>query len=516
VSGARGRRLAALDARVQGLEQPSPGRPHGPRPYAGTFLDFLADAELAGPTWVTWATFWKAVDAVPLTPAELAVFTRHTGRTRPPAAPVREAWLVCGRRSGKSRMMAARAAWTGIRRDWRTVLARGERATIPLIAADRTQSTVALHYLRGLFELPAFAPFVRKVLSEEVELRTGATVTVHTCSYRSVRGITCPVVIGDETAFWSSDDGAASPDAEVLLALRPTLSTIADGLLLAGSTPYSRAGAVWKAFERHFGRDDADVLVWNADVASMNPGIDPALVRAAFVDDAASAASEYGQEGRVAFRTDVEAFLPLEVVQAVTVPGRFELPPVLPGPARDRDPRAVPPPVYVGFVDAAGGTGGDSFTCAVAHPEGERVILDALRERRPPFSPTDAVEEISALLRSYRLGTVTGDRWAGGWVPEAFRRAGIEYRAAERVKSDVYRDALALFTARRVELLEHGRLQRQLVALERRVGRGTGRDVIDHGPHGNDDCANAACGALLAAADRARADLLPGGFRFDL
>jgi hypothetical protein len=41
----------------------------------------------------------------------------------------------------------------------------------------------------------------------------------------------------------------------------------------------------------------------------------------------------------------------------------------------------------VGFVVAAGGSGRDAFTLEIAHRDGDRVILDALPERRPPFSP---------------------------------------------------------------------------------------------------------------------------------
>jgi len=504
----RSRRLAALERNVAALERPGPERPRGPAPWPGTFLDFLAAAELDGPSWQAWATFWKAVDHVPLSPAELEVFRAHTGRQLPPASPVREAWLVCGRRSGKSRMMAARAAWTAIRRDWRQALSRGETAIIPLIAADRTQATVALHYLRGLFELPAFAPFVGRVLMEEVALRTGCTIAVRTCSYKSVRGITCPCVLGDEVSFWASDDGAASPDGEVLTALRPTMSTIPDGLLLGGSTPYARSGMVWRMFERHFGKDDATVLVWNADVASMNPTIDPQLVSAAFADDALSAASEYGQEGRVSFRTDVEQFLSLEVVTAATVAGRYEL---APWPTRDRDPRRGPPPVYAAFCDPSGGSS-DSMTLAVAHLEGDHAVLDVVRETRPPFSPDACVEQFAQVLRSYGLSLVDGDFYGGLWPTEAFSRHGITYRRSAKPKSTIYLEALPLLNANRVELLDLPRLRVQLLQLERKTSRG-GKDSVDHGAGQHDDLCNAALGALLLAAGRASE--LPGGFWFN-
>jgi hypothetical protein len=47
-------------------------------------------------------------------------------------------------------------------------------------------------------------------------------------------------------------------------------------------------------------------------------------------------------------------------------------------------------------------------------------VLDCLRERRPPFSPDDAVHEFSGLLKSYGVTTAESDRWGGDWVAESF------------------------------------------------------------------------------------------------
>jgi hypothetical protein len=37
-------------------------------------------------------------------------------------------------------------------------------------------------------------------------------------------------------------------------------------------------------------------------------------------------------------------------------------------------------------------------------------VLDAVRERKQPFSPEDVVAEFAALLKSYGVTKVTGDR----------------------------------------------------------------------------------------------------------
>src|SRR4029453_17885011 len=71
--------------------------------------------------------------------------------------------------------------------------------------------------------------------------------------------------------------------------------------------------------------------------------------------------------------------------------------------------------------------------------------------------------------------------------------------ASEKVKSQLYLDLMPLVNSTACVLLDDERLVRQLISLERRTGRGTGRDIIDHPPGGHDDVANAAAGALVMA-----------------
>jgi hypothetical protein len=223
----------------------------------------------------------------------------------------------------------------------------------------------------------------------------------------------------------------------------------------------------------------------------MNPSVDEAVIAAAYEADEPSAAAEYGAE----FHRDIESYVSREAVDTVVVPGRHERPPV----------SGV---VYTAAVDPAGGSGADSMTLAIAHTE-ERdgaaiAVLDCLRERRPPFSPESVVGEFCETLKFYGIAEVTGDRFGGEFCREPFRKAGIEYKLAEKPKSDVYRETLPLLNSKRVELLDHTRLRTQLLALERRTARG-GRDSIDHGPgaSAHDDVINAAALALWIASQAA-------------
>jgi hypothetical protein len=212
----------------------------------------------------------------------------------------------------------------------------------------------------------------------------------------------------------------------------------------------------------------------------MNPTIDAEIIREAYEADPENAASEFGAE----FRRDIASFVDRAVVEALVVSGRFELPPMAGA-------------VYSAFVDPSGGSA-DSMTVAIACRNRDgRGILVAVREVRPSFSPEAVVGEFAALLKMYRVYRVIGDRYAGEWPREQFRKHGIDYLPSEKTKSDIYRELLPVLNSGRVELLDHPRLMAQFCGLERRTARG-GRDSIDHAPGAHDDIANAAAGALVA------------------
>ncbi|MGE0703608.1 MAG: hypothetical protein AB7P22_06675 [Vicinamibacterales bacterium] len=140
------------------------------------------------------------------------------------------------------------------------------------------------------------------------------------------------------------------------------------------------------------------------------------------------------------------------------------------------------------------------MTLAIAHRDTRtgRGVLDLVLERRAPFSPEAVVDDFVATLRHYGVSTVVGDKYAGEWPRERFAKCGITYRTSDAPKSDLYRDFAPLANAGRCELLDQPVLQRQLLALERKVSR-AGKDSIDHPPRGRDDVSNSVAGALVLA-----------------
>jgi hypothetical protein len=430
-------------------------------------------------SWKSWFSFLAALFGLEMDEDQSRIFTECTRREELPTEPVKEAWLVIGRRGGKSFILALTAVFLAAFKDWRPYLNMGERATIMIIAADRKQSRVIMRYVKGLLQaVPMLSQLVEAERSESIDLNCRVSIEIHTCSFRAVRGYTVVAALLDEVAFWR-DENSANPDTEVLTAVKPAMATIPGAMLLCASSPYASRGALWEAYQRYYGKE-GPVLVWQAETRVMNPTVPARLVDEAIEADPSAAAAEYLAQ----FRTDVESYLSREAIEAVVNWRVLERPPL-----SGRK--------YFGFVDPSGGSN-DSMTLAIAHKEGDAGVLDVIRERQPPFSPESVTSEFAELLRQYRVSKIKGDRYGGEWVRESFRRHGISYDPADKPKSDLYGDLLPLVNSGKVELLNNKRLVAQLVGLERRTSR-AGRDSIDHGPGGHDDLANACAGALVTA-----------------
>jgi hypothetical protein len=446
--------------------------------------DGLFAGQFSDASWMPWRIVLAALEGRALDAQGLDLYRRCTARQTPPTEPVRELVCIVGRRGGKSRIGALLAVEAACLRDWTPFLAAGEVATVAVIAADRAQARTTFGYIAGLLDaVPMLGQRVTRRRAHAIELGRRVRIEVTTASARTTRGYTFAAVIADELAFWSSEN-SVEPDVEVLAAVRPGMTTLPGSRLVCISSPYARRGALWEAFKSHYAKDGDPVLVWKANSLMMNPAVDQAAVDAAYARDPASASAEYGAE----FRTDVEAFLSRELLDAVVVPGRTALPP-------------LSSTSYVAFVDPSGGAQ-DAMTLAIAHAEkvdGHLVaVLDLVAARTPPFSPESVVREFAKLLKSYGVGCVTGDRYSGEWCREAFSRHGVAYVVAEQTKSQLYAELLPLITSQRVALLDHPKLLQEALGLERRTARG-GRDSIDHGPHQHDDLANAAAGACVLA-----------------
>jgi hypothetical protein len=215
----------------------------------------------------------------------------------------------------------------------------------------------------------------------------------------------------------------------------------------------------------------------------LNPTLDTSIIASAEEADAVASRSEWGG----LFRADIASYLDDATLEQAIEHGR---------------PLEQPPRQhhrYTAFCDASGGRG-DAYTISISHREGERVIVDVVRGQHPPFDPQSVTAEFAELAKQYNVHKVVGDNYSADWVAASWRTCGLAYERSEKNKSQLYLEALPLFTRGLISIPNHTQLLRELRLLERRTHR-SGKDTVDHGPRGNDDHANAMCGcAVLASA----------------
>ena len=450
-----------------------------------SIIDVIENEDLFGPlfkhqeTWKSWKVFLKSLFALSMDEEERKFFAEHTGRKIAPSEQSSEAFAIVGRRGGKSFISAVIAAYLAIFRPWQ--LSGGDIGYIFVLSPDRQQARVVLSYIKSIFALPAFEHLVAAELKTELRLKNSIAIEVRTASYRTVRGYTVLAAICEELSFWR-DENSANPAQEIMTALLPALSTVPGSLLLGISTPYAKSGVLYEAFRAFYGKDEADIpLIWKAPTSAMNPCFRESAIRRFFERDKVAARSEYDAE----FREDLETYMPIELIESLTLKGRLLISPVF----AER---------YSAFADVSGGRQ-DSFTLGVCHKEAELIIIDRLEEVRAPVpNPQDVIRTFCEILRAYRVTQIVGDRYGGNWSSSEFRKGGVQYVDSKIDKNEIYLQFQAICAMHQIRFIDSERLRLQLQALERRTRAG-GKDTIDHPEGLHDDVANACAGAAVFA-----------------
>jgi hypothetical protein len=125
-------------------------------------------------TWTAWQVFLAALFGLPLGYDQQLLFKQFTGRDTAPKAPLQEAWLIVGRRGGKSFILAVIAAFLACFRDWKPYLGPGEVGTIMILAKDRAQARSIKRFISGLIrETPMLARLLEEETAESIRARRG-------------------------------------------------------------------------------------------------------------------------------------------------------------------------------------------------------------------------------------------------------------------------------------------------------------------------------------------------------
>jgi hypothetical protein len=149
-----------------------------------TILQAIAEPRLFAPwfkdrrTWAAWFTFLRVLFGLPMGDDDLKLYRECTGRDEPPPSAFLEAWLIVGRRGGKSMVLALIAVFLAVFRDWSRYMVPGERTVIIVIATDKRQARAIFRYARALLTVPVLKGMVAYADKETIELTYGLSIEI--------------------------------------------------------------------------------------------------------------------------------------------------------------------------------------------------------------------------------------------------------------------------------------------------------------------------------------------------
>ncbi len=456
-------------------------------------------------TWRAWVAFYRTRLGLPLDDWERALFQRYTARREPPTSPAPVALLLGPRQIGKSTLAAAEAVHVACTWPDRT----GERTAYVALVAQRFESVLTALWgaVKDVIHgVPAYEQMVESEGADEIRLTNNVVLKVFPSKPSALRGLVLVHAVSDEFAHLTETD-ETSTASELLNGVLVPAMLNTGGLITLISTPLGAEGEAYAIVRSDYGREGADVLVWQVAgeeaLLTFNPKADPAVLRL-IARDPVRAESEL----RGFFRKLSSGYIAPEAARALVVRGRTHLPP-------------RPGVVYHWFFDMSS-LQSDSCALCVAHvdPASGRVVVDHLDEVRPAPDGSVSYEFIGTrwrpVLESYRCANREGlgDQYALGPFTEVWGLSGLRTRPAHfkptaldretswdlgedthkaMTKSIAAMRALPHLLTGNVELLDGPRdsaaerAVEQMAAWRRRAR--TPWDSVDHPASGHDDVA---------------------------
>jgi len=456
-------------------------------------IEFIEDPRFIGDKTLSPAQKMslKAVYGDPLTKKEKKLFRKCTKLRRyHKRREYDEVTFILGRRSGKSSRLAPYLAlWEATRQEIK--LDTGERAIVMIVAVEaRKQAKITFNYVKDkLMASPLLSKMVVKTLSDEIELDNGVTIQVFPCSQAKIRGQSILCFIGDEVAFWKSEEHLQDLDKHVISAARFGMS-FPNSKMIKISSPWTTRGVIYEDFEKFHSHSNKDILVIKGDSVLFNPTYKKRAEKTKRTDPQA-----YKTDVLAEFRdyTGCEMYDPKVLAAAVNSKRPEKL-------AFDKEN------TYLAFYDAAGGgKGGDSFCLAVGHIEDkdtteERFLIDLIEEARPPFDPGAVIGKYASIIKAYDCIVVYGDSFSGAWASTEFARRDVHCDTCPLPKSELYKAAESVFNQGKAELPDDKRLLKQFKSLVR-LPRSGGREKVDTPSGQPEDKANVVAGVLYMLDD---------------
>jgi len=402
----------------------------------------------------------------PLSPEESAVAAECTGRAECPAAGFQEVTPIVGRKGGKTEYIAAPLLVH------RAVNDPDSPGTYLLVAPSKSDQAVIGSRAIVAYLERGFPKLVAEVKEGDgkVLLYNGNVIKIASSNFRHLRGPKYKVVVVDEACFYTSDDpelGLANPLEYILDSIAGGMVATENPLLLLQSTPWVKDGVVWTHYRDRAANPDR--LVWQAATLLMNPYANVALMERHRRD---RGENFYQREYMAQFSEDAIAYIESADVDAAISEYPF-----------------FPPQPGVNYsMGLDPGRLRDHFGAAVAHREGEKVVVDWCCEWKPGlFSGLKyaaILPEIWGKAREYGINKIASDQVDFGGLEASVPNVdGVPEFELERIKSggqsgaEVCDVTRALFAQKKLVLPNQPGLASEFKRLADYLTQGGGRDV---------------------------------------
>lgn len=389
-------------------------------------------------------------------------------------------WAV-GARAGKSFLTSVIALYEATRDKWKQYLSPGENgyAVITATKLQQAQDIIGANCTR-LLSNSKLAHMVEDSWSTLLVLTNGMRIASYPCNSTAARGLPIFLLIFDEIAHFRVGE---SPKADEIVhnALRPRQAQFPGAKCLKISTPAAKQGLFWDEFDEGF--EVPGRLTIQAPTRAVNPLIPQDFIDREMKRDPDNARREFFAE----FAEQVDAYLPFNKLNECFVLGGDLLP--------DRQNK------YFCGIDQSGLSGRDRFGFAIAHKIKQEVIVDVVRA----WDTKDGrqiITEIQGFAKSYGLDSVTIDRYAGGWIQQAFTDIGLQVKFRESLPN-VYQNFKSLLMAGCIKLPDMKSLRDGLTRTQAYYGRNNSLSIAhERTVSGHADEADAVVTAVWVASSK--------------
>jgi hypothetical protein len=153
---------------------------------------------------------------------------------------------------------------------------------------------------------------IENVTAEEIDL------TIFPASWKAPRGYSIPVALLDELAFFKIE--GVNIDREIIDAIRPAQATFPRAKLIKISSPYAKAGELYRDFANR--EKNPNALVFKLPSWVMNPTIPQKFLDSERLRDPEMFEREYGAN----FSDSISNAFAREAIEACVVRDRHGLP----------------------------------------------------------------------------------------------------------------------------------------------------------------------------------------------